>query len=97
MAANFQAAAVDVLPIKLRRAAQQVGARTLILGGGVAANSALRQAVSKLADKLHCTLRMPELGFCVDNAAMIASVGYHYLRAGKLADLSLAGQPTVRR
>jgi len=97
VAASFQAAAVDVLRIKLRRAAQQVGARTLILGGGVAANSALRAALTALADKLGCTLRMPELRFCVDNAAMIAGLGCHYLRAGKLADLSLAAQPTVRR
>ncbi len=97
VAASFQAAVVDVLRIKLRRAARRVGARTLILGGGVAANSALRAAAAKLAEKLHCTLRMPEPRFCVDNAAMTAGLAYHYLEAGRIDDLSLAARATVRR
>ena len=97
VAAGFQAAVVDVLRIKLRRAAQAVGAKTLVLGGGVAANSALRAAAETLAEKQHCTLRKPELRFCVDNAAMIAGLGFHYLRAGKIDDLQLAAHATVRR
>jgi N6-L-threonylcarbamoyladenine synthase len=97
VAASFQAAVVDVLKIKLRRAAGAVGARTLLLGGGVAANSVLRAALEKLADQLGCQLRMPELRFCMDNAAMIAGLGYHYLKAGKVDDLTLSAQATVRR
>jgi len=97
VAASFQAAVVDVLRIKLRRAARAIGARTLVLGGGVAANSALREALSHLADQLGATLRMPEMRFCMDNAAMIAGLGYHYLQAGKLDDLSLTAHATVRR
>lgn len=97
VAASFQAAVVDVLRIKLRRAARATGAKTLILGGGVAANSALREAAGKLADQLGATLRKPEMRFCVDNAAMIAGLGYHYLRAGRLDDLSLTAHATVRR
>jgi N6-L-threonylcarbamoyladenine synthase len=97
VAASFQAAVVDVLKIKLRRAAKAVGAKTLLLGGGVAANSALRGSLEKLAAQLGCQLRMPALRFCMDNAAMIAGLGYHYLQAGKVDDLTLTAQATVRR
>jgi len=97
VAASFQAAVVDVLRIKLRRAARRVGPRTLVVGGGVAANSALRAAAARLARKLDCTLRMPEPRFCVDNAAMTAGLAYHYLRAGRTDELSLAARATVRR
>jgi N6-L-threonylcarbamoyladenine synthase len=97
IAASFQQAVVDVLRIKLRRAARQTGARTLILGGGVAANTPLREALTELAGKLGATLRMPKLRFCLDNASMVAGLGYHYLLAGRTSDLSLAARATVRR
>ena len=97
VAASFQAAVVDVLRIKMRRAVKATGARTLILGGGVAANSALRTTADRLAARLRCTLRMPAVEFCVDNAAMVAGLAYHYLRAGQTAGLDLAANATVRR
>ncbi|MHC4294200.1 MAG: tRNA (adenosine(37)-N6)-threonylcarbamoyltransferase complex transferase subunit TsaD [Planctomycetota bacterium] len=97
IAASFQQAVVDVLRIKLRRAAERVGAKTLIVGGGVAANTALRNAAADLAEKLGCKLRLPELRFCVDNAAMTAGLGYHYFRTGQFADLDLTARATVRR
>ena len=97
IAASFQAAVVETLVIKLRRAAKQVKARTLILGGGVAANSALRAAVTDLAAKLHLPLRLPAMRYCMDNAAMVAGLGYHYLKAGKIDTLLLDAHATVRR
>jgi len=97
VAASFQAAVVDVLRIKLGRAARQSGAETLILGGGVSANSALRAAAEDLAAKLHLRLRMPGPGFCMDNAAMTAGLAHHHLRAGKTDDLDLAANATLRR
>lgn len=97
VAASFQQAVVDVLTIKIRRAVQQTGAKTILLGGGVAANSHLRTATEHLAEKLHCTLRRPPLKYCTDNAAMIAGLGYHYLQAGQISDLHLAATATVRR
>jgi len=97
VAASFQAAVVDVLRIKLGRAARAVGAKTLLLGGGVAANSTLRSDLGKLASRLGGRLRMPELRFCMDNAAMIAGLGYHHLKAGRVDDLSLTARATVRR
>jgi len=97
LAASFQAAVVDVLRIKLRRAARLVRPRTLILGGGVAANSALRAAAGELAGDLRCTLRMPELRFCLDNAAMVAGLAHHYLAAGRTSALDLEAHATARR
>jgi len=97
VAASFQAAVVDVLRIKLRRAVQRLGARTIVLGGGVAANSALREAAAALAEKLHCTLRMPAMQYCVDNAAMVAGLAHHLLQAGRTDEMSLAAHATVRR
>jgi N6-L-threonylcarbamoyladenine synthase len=97
VAASFQAAVVDVLRIKLRRAAKLIGARSLVIGGGVSANSALRTAARELAGKLGCKLRLPELRFCLDNAAMVAGLGYHYLLAGRTAELDLEARATVRR
>ena len=96
-AASFQAAVVDVLRIKLRRAARATGARTLLLGGGVSANSALRAAARELADKLGCTLRLPAPAYCGDNGAMIAGLAHHYLAAGRTDGLDLAAHATVRR
>jgi N6-L-threonylcarbamoyladenine synthase len=99
VAASFQAAVVDVLRIKLRRAARAIDARTLVLGGGVAANSALRATLTELAASLRCPLRMPPLKYCVDNAAMVGGVAWHYLLRGSkmLSDLDLDARATVRR
>ena len=97
LAASFQQAVVDVLMTKCKRAANQVGAKTLVLGGGVSANSALRSAAQTLADKLGCTLRLPEMRFCLDNAGMIGGLGYHLLQAGQTVDYDLQARATVRR
>lgn len=97
IAASFQAAVIDVLRTKVRRAVKLIGAKTIVIGGGVSANSALRAAMAELAAKLRCTLRMPAMKFCVDNAAMIAGLGYHYHRLGRISDLDLEAQATVRR
>lgn len=97
IAASFQAAVIDVLRTKLRRAVKLTGARTIVIGGGVSANSALRAAATELAARLRCTLRLPAMKYCVDNAAMIAGLGYHYHRLGRTSDLDLEAQATVRR
>ncbi|MEI7837626.1 MAG: tRNA (adenosine(37)-N6)-threonylcarbamoyltransferase complex transferase subunit TsaD [Planctomycetota bacterium] len=96
VAASFQAAVVDALRIKLRRACEAVCAKTIILGGGVAANAALRSAVTGLAEKLRIPLRLPKLAYCLDNAAMVAALGYYHLREGKIDTLELEANATVR-
>ncbi len=99
IAAAFQAAVVDVMRIKIRRAVQAAEAdvRTIILGGGVAANAALREAVMQLGGKLEVAVRVPATEYCTDNAAMVAGLGCHYLRAGRIDNLRLAATATVRR
>ena len=81
VAASFQKAAIDVLVAKTVRAAEQAGARSVILCGGVAANTALREALSAAAKKIGCLFLVPEFKYNLDNGAMIGTAGYMaYLR-----------------
>ncbi len=84
IAASFQAAVLDVLVTKTIRAAEQVEARSIILCGGVAANTALRDALSAAAKKAGAKFFVPEFKYNLDNAAMIGTAGYMaYLRKKK--------------
>jgi N6-L-threonylcarbamoyladenine synthase len=85
--AGFQEAVVDVLSYKIVNAARQLGCRHLALVGGVAANSRLRERIRREAGAEGIGVHMPSVELCGDNAAMIAAVGYHYLRAGKTSSL----------
>jgi N6-L-threonylcarbamoyladenine synthase len=86
VAASFQAACIDVLIAKLRRAIESFGARGVIIGGGVSANRALRAAS---AERLAVPVHLPAPRFCTDNAAMIAGLGQVHLSAGRVAGLDL--------
>lgn len=72
MAASFQAAVVDVLVAKCRRAVNQYALNTLCVGGGVAANQSFRAALAIMAEEASITLVIPPLALCTDNAAMTA-------------------------
>jgi N6-L-threonylcarbamoyladenine synthase len=91
IAASFQAAVIDVLVRKTRRAANRIGARTILLGGGVAANSALRDALQQMSDSSAppCKLLVAPKQYCTDNAVMVASLAYYKFKAGLFADLTL--------
>jgi N6-L-threonylcarbamoyladenine synthase len=89
IAASFQAAVVDVLVKKTRKAADRIGAKTILLGGGVAANTALRSELEKMAQKTGRVLLVAPKKYCTDNAVMIASLGYHKYKAGIFADMTL--------
>ncbi|MBN1972988.1 MAG: tRNA (adenosine(37)-N6)-threonylcarbamoyltransferase complex transferase subunit TsaD [Sedimentisphaerales bacterium] len=91
IAASFQAAVVDVLVKKTKRAADKIGAKTVLLGGGVAANSALREALQKSCDSSRPPRKLlaAPKKYCTDNAVMVASLAYHKFKAGIFADLSL--------
>jgi N6-L-threonylcarbamoyladenine synthase len=91
IAASFQAAVVEVLVKKTKRAIEITGAQTVILGGGVAANSAIRDAMQQLCDSLKPPhkLFVAEKRYCTDNAVMVASLGYYKYKAGLFANLTL--------
>jgi len=85
IAASFQAACVDVITKKLKRAARQIGARSAIIGGGVSANQGLRAALEDFPIPVH----FPELRYCTDNAAMSAGLAHVYYQEGRFSDLGL--------
>jgi N6-L-threonylcarbamoyladenine synthase len=96
IAASFQNAVVDVLVSKARRAARQVGARGIVLGGGVAANSLLREEMlgACAADGVRGFL--PSRAMCTDNAAMIAAAGWYRLAADGPTPLDVGAFPNLR-
>ena len=91
IAASFQQAVVDVLVEKTRRAIEKTDAKTVLLGGGVASNNALRDALEKMCDNNESVERLlvAPKQYCTDNAVMVASLAYHKFKAGIFADLSL--------
>ncbi len=93
VAASFQAAAVDVLVRKTMRALDKTQARTVLLGGGVAANSLLREEMTQACKKRDIKLVITEKKYCTDNAAMVAGLAYHKFKAGMFADLTLEPKP----
>ena len=91
IAASFQAAVVEVLVKKTQRAAKRIGAKTVLLGGGVAANSHLRAALQEMCDSAAPPkkLLIAPKQYCTDNAVMVASLAYYKFKAGLFADLTL--------
>jgi N6-L-threonylcarbamoyladenine synthase len=91
IAASFQSAVIDVLVEKTRRAVEKIDAETVLLGGGVAANTHLRTGLKQLCEsyKPAKKLLVAPKQYCTDNAVMVASLGYHKFKAGLFADLTL--------
>lgn len=75
IAASFQEAVVEVLVKKTLMAAKETGIETVVIGGGVAANSRLRIMAQTMAEKEKIKVRIPRPGLCTDNGAMVASLG----------------------
>lgn len=97
LAASFQAAAIDAIMLKIARAVDQMSARgmrvrSLVIGGGVCANSLLRQRAIKLGKTRNIPVHIPALRVCTDNAAMIAGLGYQYYQQGLFSHLDLPAQ-----
>lgn len=91
LAASFQASVVDCLVGKTMKAAAEFKARSVILCGGVAANTALRSALKERTDRSGITLFAPSMKFNTDNAAMIAAASYMEISAGIKRRISAKG------
>ncbi len=94
IAASFRRTAIDILLRAVMRAVEDTGIKTLVAGGGVAANSLLRR---RLAENPDLKVVFPPLELCGDNAAMVAALGYHYLARGERSPLDEVASARVTR
>ncbi|MBQ2509811.1 MAG: tRNA (adenosine(37)-N6)-threonylcarbamoyltransferase complex transferase subunit TsaD, partial [Erysipelotrichaceae bacterium] len=93
LAYAFQETALNVLVRKTKLALEQYPCRTLVLAGGVAANSRLRQLMEENFQDVQ--LILPPLKYCTDNALMIACAAHHYLKHGKFVGLESPSMPSM--
>lgn len=93
IATAFQEAVVDTLTIKCRRALQQTGLKTLVIAGGVSANTRLRERLEQALAKIGAKVFYARHEFCTDNGAMIAYAGCQRLLAGQQDGLSVVAKP----
>ena len=89
LAASFQKVAVEEIISKTKKAILDRNIKHVIVAGGVAANSGLREEMEKLTNELEVSLSIPPLKYCTDNATMIAAAGYFAYLDGRRADLNL--------
>jgi len=90
LCASLQYTIIEILMDKLKKAVKQTGITEISVGGGVSANSGLRNALLALQEKHGWKMHIPPFKYTTDNAAMIAITGYHKYIKGEFADLSLA-------
>lgn len=96
VAASFQEAVADVLTAKAVRAAKESGIGTLVISGGVAANSRLSALARERCEAAGITLRVPRPRLCTDNGAMIAALGAHVVAAGaERSSLDISANPAL--
>ena len=95
LAASFQNVAVTSIVSKTKKALKDYNINNLIVAGGVAANSILREALSDMCKENNIHLSIPPLKYCTDNAAMIASAGYYAYKLGRRADYNLNSLSTT--
>lgn len=89
LSASFRQAVVNCLTTNLMKAVEDTNSKTVVIAGGVSANSLLRKTLQKLCDEKGLKLYMPPKNLCGDNAAMVGAQGYYEYMAGNIADQSL--------
>ena len=96
VAASFQEAVVDVLVAKTRKAAAEVGAKAICIGGGVAANTALRERIERVSAQDRRAAFIPSRSMCTDNAAMIGATACYRLRTDGPTPLDASVDPNLQ-
>ncbi|WP_204402673.1 tRNA (adenosine(37)-N6)-threonylcarbamoyltransferase complex transferase subunit TsaD [Alkaliphilus hydrothermalis] len=96
VAASFQQSVIEVLTEKTLACAKERGINTVVLAGGVAANSGLRELLGEECKKRGIQLKYPSLKLCTDNAAMIGCVGYYDYIKGLRSDMHLNAMPNLK-
>lgn len=94
LAAKFQNTVVEELRIRVRAALIETRPQSLIVGGGVACNGPIREALAAEARSFGVVFRLPPKVYCGDNAAMVAGLGAFWLSQGRVADLSVSARPS---
>jgi N6-L-threonylcarbamoyladenine synthase len=95
LAASFQEAVVDVQVQKTMDAAEERGAEAVLLGGGVVANTRLRERMAAEAGRRRLPLFYPSRELCTDNGAMIASAGFFRLERGERSSFDIGADPSL--
>ena len=93
IALAFQNAVADTLAIKCRRALQQTHLKTLVVAGGVSANTKIRAILTEMVTKEGGKIFFPRPEFCTDNGAMIAYAGYRRFLMGQIQNLEISARP----
>ncbi len=93
IALAFQDAVADTLAIKCRRALQQTGLKTLVVAGGVSANTKIRATLTEIVTKEGGDVFFPRPEFCTDNGAMIAYAGYQRFLMRQIQNLEISARP----
>lgn len=94
LCSSFQNTVTDILIKNIEKAVQDTGIKTIVLAGGVSANSYIRQAFINL-EKNGIEIYMPDIKLCTDNAAMIASSGYYNYLEGNISNFRLNAIPNL--
>lgn len=96
VASSFQQAVIDVLTANVKRAFEETGVKQFAIAGGVASNTALRQAMKELCGQYQVAFYHPSPVLCTDNAAMIGAAAYYDYLAGRFAGLDLNAVPNLK-
>ncbi len=94
LACSFQNRVVEILSKKTMKALKEYNVDNLIVAGGVSANKGLRDKITNECEKNDINLSKPDIKYCTDNAAMIASAGYYAYKLGIISDIDLKARPS---
>lgn len=95
LCASFQNTVTEILLNNIEKAIKQTNVKTIVLAGGVSANSYIRKAFLNLEDK-GIKIYMPDIKLCTDNAAMIASSGYFNYLNKNISNFTLNAVPNLK-